>query len=395
MIKLETANSVQNIYCKGLDCLKARDYLAALDYFNQALALEPNNVNIWDKHSITLRELGRYYEADVSKSKVHKLYYAQKLPICSEEDLPINKGYPSDENKTNWVINQADYWVEVATRAYSNFDFASEAEAYMKALEIQPDSYSSWYSLGIALRNLKAYDMAIDAYHHALEIAPDFHLGWNGLGNALRDIRAYDQALSAYGKAIALVPDFHYAWHGIGNTLRATQEYVGAIEAYEKAIRIAPRYHLSWHGLGNAFRDLGCHRQAIFAYEMAIKIAPNFWRAWDGKGAVLISLGSYHEAVDTWSLGLDTLETYLPLNHEGCGELYCRLGYSQHAQGKRQAHPLPYWLEARDNYSRALYHLEQTNSPDRYQEVLDEYNRMKKIYRNGKQEKVNYQILIA
>lgn len=393
MIQLEATNSVQDIYCKGLDCLKDRNYLAALDYFNQALILEPNNVNIWDKHSITLRELGRYYEADVSKSKVHKLYYDQKSLSLPEEDLPLQDSstradYTEDNPELFCTIDQTNYWVEVANRAYYNFDFSSEADAYMRALEIQPDNHKNWYSLGIALRHLKSYEMAINAYQNALEIDPNFHLAWNGLGNALRDMREYGQALAAYHKAIALAPDFYHAWHGMGNTLRARQEYVAAIEAYEKAIRIAPRYHLSWYGLGNAFRDLGCPQQALFAYETVIKIAPSFWRAWDGKGAVLASLGDYHEAIDTWQLGIDTLETHLPLNHEGCGELYSRLGSYQYAQGKDQNYALPYCLEAKDSYGRALYHLERANLTDRYQELLAEYTHLKKICLGIKQERL-------
>jgi tetratricopeptide (TPR) repeat protein len=386
MIQLEAKNNVQDIYCKGLSCLKDRDYVAALGYFNQALNLEPNNVNIWDKQSITLRELGRYYEADVSKSKVHKLYYDQKLLSLSEDDLPINDSSSYEDNsELTCTIDQASYWVEVANRAYYNFDFASEADAYMRALEIQPDNYKNWYSLGIALRHLKSSEMAINAYQNALEIAPNFHLAWNGLGNALRDIREYSQALTAYHKAIALAPDFHHAWHGMGNTLRARQEYVAAIEAYEKAIRIAPRYHLSWYGLGNAFRDLGCHQQALFAYETVIKIAPSFWRAWDAKGVVLASLEDDYEAIDTWQLGIDTLETHLPLNHEGCGELYSRLGAYQYAQGKNESYALPYYLAAKDSYGRALYHLERANLTDRYQELLAEYDRLKKICQGAKQ----------
>jgi tetratricopeptide (TPR) repeat protein len=395
MVQVEAGNSVQDIYCKGLDCLKAGEYPAALNYFNQALVLEPNNVNIWDKHSITLRELGRYYEADVSKSKVHKLYYCQNKSPQEEQGL-INSDSapiaitkePIDALPKELVVDttyQASYWIEVANRAYQNGDFASEADAYMQALEIQPKDHRSWYNLGIALRNLKVYAMAIDAYENALKIAPDFHLAWNGLGNAYRDLREYEKALNAYNRAISIDPEFHYAWHGLGNTLRAKGEYVAAIKVYEKAIRIAPQYHLSWYGLGNAFRDLGCHRQAIFAYETVIKITPSFWRAWDGKGTAMISLGNYDEAIDTWRSGIDTLETYLPLNHEGCGELYHQLAYYQYLQGRREGNSLPYWLEARDNYSRALYHLEQTNLSDRYQKILQEYNRTKNLCKNTQQ----------
>jgi len=396
MVQLETNNSVQDFYSKGLDYLKVRNYLTALEYFNQALTLEPNNVNIWDKHSITLRELGRYYEADVSKSKVHQLYYSQELR--QEEDLPLDRnslelvpaGYApgSIETRPHCTINQADYWVEVANRAYHNFDFASEADAYMKAIEIQPDNYSNWYNLGIALRKLKVYDMAIHAYQNVLRIAPAFHLAWNGLGNAFRDTRQYDKAATAYHKALELEPNFHYAWHGLGNTCRAKGEYVAAIEAYEKAIRINARYHLSWHGLGNAFRDLGCHRQAIFAYEMVMKIAPSFWRAWDGKGAALLSLGEAEDAIDTWQSGIDTLETHLPFNHEGCGELYFRLGYHQYLQSRRAAHALPCLLEAKANYGKALYHLEQTPLSDRYQEILKKYEHIKNLCHKEQQSRL-------
>lgn len=384
MIQLEARKSVQDIYCKGLGCLKDRNYVVALDYFNQALNLEPDNVNIWDKHSITLRELGRYYEADVSKSKVHQLYYDQRLPNLPEDELPLTQDASSRDNhgthpEFSSTIDHANYWVEVAHRAYHNRDFASEADAYMRALEIQPNNYRSWYTLGIALRHLKSYKMAINAYQNALELAPNFHLAWNGLGNALRDIQEYSQALTAYNRAIEIAPDFHYAWHGMGNTLRARQEYVAAIEAYEKAIRIAPRYHLSWYGLGNAFRDLGCYQQALFAYETVIKIAPSFWRAWDAKGEIIASVGDDYEAIDTWQQGIDTLEVHLPLNHEGCGELYYRLGSYQFTQGKNQAYALPHCLEAKDSYGRALYHLERANLPDRYQELLKEYEHLKKI----------------
>ena len=47
----------------GNSLLKSENYEDALSYFEQALILEPNNADIWNKKGVALRSLGRYDEA--------------------------------------------------------------------------------------------------------------------------------------------------------------------------------------------------------------------------------------------------------------------------------------------------------------------------------------------
>ena len=50
----------------GKKRLDAGDYDNALDFFEQALLIDPTNPDLWNFKGITLRSLGRYDEASVS-----------------------------------------------------------------------------------------------------------------------------------------------------------------------------------------------------------------------------------------------------------------------------------------------------------------------------------------
>ncbi len=357
--------SAQELYCHGLDCFKRRDFDSALGYFDRALALNPQDMNIWDKHHLTLVELGRHYEAEVSKNRAHRLFYSSCQPGATVPAV-LTSG------------NSVEYWVDVANQAYLHHDYASEAEAYMAALEVQPDSHTLWYSLGIALRNLKKYDLALNAYQNSLQIEPNFHLAWHGLGNIYREKQQCYRAIDSYKKALQIEPNFHYAWHGLGNALIDLSEYVEAIKAYEKAISIDPQYHLSWYGLGNALRSLKCHKQAIFAYDRVIGLQRHFWRAWVAKGAALADRQDYLGAIAVWQNGLTHAKEIA--DYEGCADLYWQIGYHHYLYCKQGKDRHNHWLKAQENYAQALEYLAKTDHKKRYQELQDQYHAILEDY---------------
>ncbi len=54
---------VLDLIKKGNSFLESGNYDDALSYFEQALILESNNAEIWNKKGVALRSLGRYDEA--------------------------------------------------------------------------------------------------------------------------------------------------------------------------------------------------------------------------------------------------------------------------------------------------------------------------------------------
>ncbi|MGQ0606778.1 MAG: tetratricopeptide repeat protein [Candidatus Nitrosotenuis sp.] len=54
---------VSELLEKGKTLLYEGNFDDALSYFEQALVLEPSNVQIWNQKGVTLRSLGRYDDA--------------------------------------------------------------------------------------------------------------------------------------------------------------------------------------------------------------------------------------------------------------------------------------------------------------------------------------------
>ncbi|MEO9278131.1 MAG: tetratricopeptide repeat protein [Nitrososphaera sp.] len=54
---------VLDLIKKGNELIKTENYDDALSYFEQALILEPNNAELWNRKGVALRSLGRYDEA--------------------------------------------------------------------------------------------------------------------------------------------------------------------------------------------------------------------------------------------------------------------------------------------------------------------------------------------
>jgi tetratricopeptide (TPR) repeat protein len=104
--KLEKLN---NLMSKGKNACGNKDYETALNYYNEALKIDPNITSIWNNKGLTLYYLGRYSES---------------------------------------------------------------IECYDKALELDPNNTIAWCNKGNSLYKLKKYKESIECYNKALEIDP-------------------------------------------------------------------------------------------------------------------------------------------------------------------------------------------------------------------------------
>ncbi len=59
-----------------------------------------------------------------------------------------------------------------------------------------------------AMKAQNAYGKAIERYRTAVELAPDFYQAWSSLGYALRKTGQYEDSLAAYDRALAIDPRY-------------------------------------------------------------------------------------------------------------------------------------------------------------------------------------------
>jgi tetratricopeptide (TPR) repeat protein len=132
--------------------------------------------------------------------------------------------------------------------AYTNLGHAlrdggevqKSAEAYSKAIDLQPLFLEAYLGRGMAYMLLKSPEKAITDLDELLRRDPAHVRGWYTIGMAKRDAGKRDEAISALSKAIELKPDYAEAYTNRGNIYYAMGETDKAIDNYDHAINFSP-----------------------------------------------------------------------------------------------------------------------------------------------------------
>lgn len=157
-------------------------------------------------------------------------------------------------------------------------------EAYEAALKLDPQLFYAWTKKGDLLAKLGKTSEAQMAYAEALEICdleiqkdPHDYRAWQNKGTALYKMGEYEEALEAYDGCIEnSPPDFNSAVSralvGKADSLRALGRNEEALVAYREAIEYYPLDSEAWQGKGEAELSLGRRIEADHAFTMAEKL---------------------------------------------------------------------------------------------------------------------------
>jgi len=193
-------------------------------------------------------------------------------------------------------------------------------DAYMRATEIDPESDQAWGAMGYELLLMKRYNQSIEAYERVLQIDPKNARAWEEKGEALAELGAHESALSAFSEALRIYESdiqnskdtyFNdtFAWSGKGDILEKMGRREEAIEAYDKAIESAPNPRLAIVDLiskGDLLKAIGRIEEAILAYDEVLKMNPDNGYVLKSKELALKALGGGSEA-DTTSTNVTDL----------------------------------------------------------------------------------------
>ncbi len=131
---------------------------------------------------------------------------------------------------------------------YGLGNYQQAIECYDKAIALKPDDASAYYNKGNALYGLGNYQQAIEWFDKVIALKPDDAGAYNNKGNALYGLGNYQQAIECYDKVIALKPDDAGAYNNKGNALYGLGNYQQAIECYDKALDNNPGLTIASQG---------------------------------------------------------------------------------------------------------------------------------------------------
>jgi tetratricopeptide (TPR) repeat protein len=202
--------SAEEWFQKGAALNKLKQYAEAIEAFDQAIRLNPNDAEAYYNKGNALRELERYEEAIV---------------------------------------------------------------AYDHAIRLNLNYASACYNKGNALRELERYEEAIVAYDHAIRLNPKHADAYHNKGNALEKLERYKEAFLAYDQAIQLNPNNALAYIAKGIARMDLGDYEGAIEAYDQAIRLNPKDAVAYYLKGFTLSKLKRYEEASAAFSKASSLA--------------------------------------------------------------------------------------------------------------------------
>ncbi len=129
-------------------------------------------------------------------------------------------------------------------------------EYYDKALRVNPNYFEALYNKGFALKKIGKYQEAIEYYDKTLVIDPNHVYALNGKGLALYDQGKYQEAIEYYDKTLVIDPNQVDALNNKGSSLYDQGKYQEAIEYYDKTLVIDPNFTIAQDNKKLALEEL-------------------------------------------------------------------------------------------------------------------------------------------
>jgi len=353
------SDKVDQLIQKAYEQYGYESYDAAIEYFNEALDIEPGNEEALFGKGLTYHQLGQKEEAvecfdiiyETSSNAEYLSDIADWYDIYKMNDRAIecyDKILSSDPRNE-------EAWKYKGCILHLNDKHEQAIECFDNALSIDPNDAFVWVFKGHALCSMNKYEEAIECYDQALEIDPEDNNAASAKEDAEKrlaesvsttgsttstesdkvdqlikkaheqyDYERYDTALKYYDEVLDIEPQNEAAWVGkalIYSQLGQKEEAIKCLD-----IMLEKSSDNRWLDLvASMYGSLEQYDKEIQAYDKILETEPNEEHAWSSKGWTLNSLGKYDEAIECFDNSLSINPNYV-FPWIGKGNSLCSLG---------------------------------------------------------------------
>jgi len=240
---------------------------AALNDYEQAIALNPRNAKAFIGRGDVHSDQGRYDQALQDYDNALKLQPGLADARNGRGSILFDKG-------------QLD-------AAIREFD---------RAIALDPAFVQAYYNRANAYDAKGDFDAAIDSYGRVIGLRPADAKAYNSRGSAYDNKGQIEAAIRDYDRAIELRPDFAEAYSNRCSAHDLRRQFDAAIIDCGKAIEARPHFAEAYNNRGNAFQGQGRYQAAIRDYDKAIELKADFTAAYQNRAVVHALVKAYDEA---------------------------------------------------------------------------------------------------
>ncbi len=250
---LELLNRVENIEPSNFELLynkacvygQLRNPKKAIQYFEKALL----NCDLEEKEEILL-SIGFEYET-TNEYLTAIDYFKQALEI-------------NPENET--ALYEISFCFDILDKTDEAISF------FNKFIDEHPYSSVSWYNLGMFYSKQEKNSEAIMAYDYAITIKEDFSSAYFGKANVLFNTEKYAQALKAYKEFMQYEKADSLVYFYVGECYENMDDYANALPYYQRAVKLDPNFADAWLGMAIVYGETERYHSAIHFVKKAIEL---------------------------------------------------------------------------------------------------------------------------
>ncbi|MDH5610271.1 MAG: tetratricopeptide repeat protein [Cyclobacteriaceae bacterium] len=214
-------------------------------------------------------------DLDVKSFAMASLHLAQGNQRDIHDYLVEKLGDLSTEEDTKVRARWAVILPFMARKYESEGNYQAAIQAYVKALEIQPENTLNLLSLGIAQASVNQFEQAIKTYDRVIALDKYQADAWLNKGNAYHGMGNEKIAVDCYKKSIDINPWNSSPYFNIGNILFNNRNYPLAIQYYEKVVELEPTLPLSYFYLARSLVETEAYDRALEWVQRGLRIDPS------------------------------------------------------------------------------------------------------------------------
>jgi eukaryotic-like serine/threonine-protein kinase len=218
------------------------DHRKALDYYNQAVALDPKFAGAYAGMAYS------YFHLMASGANPAELQ--PKARAAAQKAVELDDSLAEAHSALGFL--KRDEW-----------DWPGAESEYKRAFELNPNLATAHNSYAIYLSQMGRTAEALAENKRGQELDPLRIAAKYNEARILYYARRYDEAIQAFQNVIKMQPDFAGAHGGLGAAYAAKGQYAEAIAAFQKRISLDGETPLMLCALGNAYAKSGKRDEAL------------------------------------------------------------------------------------------------------------------------------------
>src|SRR5882672_9816887 len=188
-----------------------KDFRKAVEFYNQAIALDPNYALAYAGQADTYALLSTFGFMPATEG-------VPKAREFARQAVSLDGGLAEPHTTLGYLSLTYDY------------DFAASEREFRRSIELNPNYATAHQWYGEMLINAGRFDEASAEYRRALEIEPlSLPMNWD-LGRFLYMSRRYDESMAQHKKTLELDPGFARAHRTLAEVYRVKGDYANAVE---------------------------------------------------------------------------------------------------------------------------------------------------------------------